>query len=72
MECGLLSNNSAHALQKQEGKPAGEVEAKKPELGEKITTVEEQSSRYANSTFKWVQQDCSSFLCYNTLNSETL
>lgn len=40
-----------------EGKPVGVVEAKKTELGEKITTVEEQSSRYANSTFKWVQQD---------------
>lgn len=40
-----------------EGKPVGVVEAKKTELGEKITTVEEQSSRYASSTFKWVQQD---------------
>lgn len=40
-----------------EGKPVGVVEAKKTELGEKITTVEEQSSRYANSIFKWVQQD---------------
>lgn len=40
-----------------EGKPVGVIEAKKTELGEKITTVEEQSSRYANSTFKWVQQD---------------
>lgn len=40
-----------------EGKPVGVVEAKKAELGEKITTVEEQSSRYANNTFKWVQQD---------------
>ena len=39
-----------------EGKPVGVIEAKKTELGEKITTVEEQSSRYANSTFKWVQQ----------------
>ena len=39
------------------GKPVGVVEAKKTELSEKITTVEEQSSRYANSTFKWVQQD---------------
>lgn len=40
-----------------EGKPVGVVEAKKTELGEKITTVEEQSSRYANSTFKWVHQE---------------
>ena len=35
-----------------EGKPVGVVEAKMTELGKKITTVEEQSSRYANSTFK--------------------
>lgn len=40
-----------------EGKPVGVVEAKKTDLGEKITTVEEQSSRYASSTFKWVQQE---------------
>ena len=40
-----------------EGKPVGVVEAKKTELGEKITTVEEQSSRYANSKFKWIQQE---------------
>ena len=40
-----------------EGKPIGVVEAKKTELGEKITTVEEQSSRYANSKFKWIQQE---------------
>ncbi len=40
-----------------EGTPVGVVEAKKTELGEKITTVEEQSSRYANSTFKWIQQE---------------
>ena len=40
-----------------EGKPVGVIEAKKTELGEKITMVEEQSSRYASSTFKWVQQE---------------
>ncbi len=40
-----------------DGNPVGVVEAKKTEVGEKITTVEEQSSRYANSTFKWVQQE---------------
>ncbi len=39
------------------GKPVGVVEAKKPEEGENITVVEGQSARYANSTFKWVQQD---------------
>lgn len=35
----------------------GVVEAKKSEAGENITVVEAQSARYANSTFKWVQQD---------------
>ncbi len=38
-----------------EGVPVGIVEAKKSEIGENITTVEEQSSRYANSVFKWIK-----------------
>lgn len=29
------------------------IEAKKSDAGENVTTAEEQSSRYANSTFKW-------------------
>lgn len=37
------------------GTPIGVVEAKKSEEGENITTVEGQSSRYANSTFKWIK-----------------
>ena len=37
-----------------DGKPVGVVEAKKDELGENITAVEGQSSRYANSPFKFV------------------
>ena len=37
------------------GAPVGVIEAKKTEAGENITTVEGQSSRYANSTFKWVR-----------------
>lgn len=37
------------------GKPVGVVEAKKSEEGENITTVEGQSSRYANSSFKWIK-----------------
>lgn len=37
-----------------EGKPVGVVEAKRDSLGENITAVEQQSSRYANSTFKYV------------------
>ena len=40
-----------------EGKPVGVVEAKKTTAGENITVVEGQSARYANSTFKWVQQE---------------
>lgn len=40
-----------------EGKPVGVVEAKKDDLGENITTVEGQSGRYANSTFKYISID---------------
>jgi len=40
-----------------DGMPVGVVEAKKSSEGENITVVEMQSSRYANSIFKWVQQD---------------
>ena len=35
-----------------DGHPVGVVEAKRTEAGESITSVEDQSSRYANSTFK--------------------
>ena len=38
-----------------EGVPVGIIEAKKSDAGENITAVEGQSSRYANSTFKWVK-----------------
>ena len=37
-----------------DGMPVGVVEAKRDDMGENITTVEKQSSRYANSTFKYV------------------
>lgn len=37
--------------------PVGVVEAKKSAVGENITSVEEQSSRYAHSKFKWVKQE---------------
>ena len=37
------------------GNPVGVVEAKKSEAGEHITSVENQSTRYANSSFKWVK-----------------
>ena len=38
-----------------DGMPVGVAEAKREEAGEKITEVEPQSSRYANSTFKWMK-----------------
>lgn len=40
-----------------EGKPVGVVEAKKSDAGENITSVESQSARYANSTFKWIKYE---------------
>ncbi len=40
-----------------EGRPVGVVEAKKPEAGQNITIVENQSARYSNSSFKWIQGD---------------
>lgn len=39
-----------------EGVPVGVVEAQKSDAGENITMVEEQSARYADSTFKWIRQ----------------
>ena len=42
-----------------DGIPVGVIEAKKTEAGEHITSIEEQSARYANSTFKWVKSDYS-------------
>lgn len=39
------------------GEPVGVIEAKKSSAGENITVVEEQSSGYANSTFKWINRD---------------
>ena len=39
------------------GEPVGVIEAKKTTLGESITTVEEQSSRYAHSALKYVNID---------------
>lgn len=40
-----------------DGVPVGVVEAKKSDVGENITIVENQSARYANSTFKWIKND---------------
>lgn len=38
-----------------DGTPVGIIEAKKDDVGENITAVEGQSSRYVNSTFKWIK-----------------
>ena len=38
-----------------DGKPVGIVEAKKTTTAENITMVENQSARYAGSTFKWIK-----------------
>lgn len=46
------------------GEPVGVIEAKKSSAGENITFVEEQSSRYANSTFKWINRDHSIRFAY--------
>lgn len=46
------------------GEPVGVIEAKKSSAGENITVVEEQSSRYANSTFKWINRDHSIQFAY--------
>ena len=46
------------------GVPVGVVEAKRTENGEKITTVEDQSARYAGSKFKWIKGDYSIRFAY--------
>lgn len=46
------------------GIPVGVIEAKKSDAGENITTVEEQSARYANSSFKWVKAEYSIRFAY--------
>lgn len=38
-----------------DGVPVGVIEAKKSEEGQNLTVVEGQTSRYANSTFKWIK-----------------
>lgn len=46
------------------GIPVGVIEAKRSDAGENITTVEEQSARYANSSFKWVKAEHSIRFAY--------
>ena len=54
-----------------EGVPVGVIEAKKTEEGENITIVEEQSSRYANSKFKWIKGDCRIRFAYEATDKLT-
>ena len=50
-----------------EGAPVGVVEAKKDEEGQALTDVETQSSRYANSQFKWVKREYKVRFAYKPL-----
>ena len=54
-----------------EGIPVGVVEAKREEAGETLTSVETQSARYANSTFKWVKSDYKIRFAYEATNKLT-
>jgi len=47
-----------------DGKPVGVVEAKKDDVGANITTVENQSGRYANSKFKYINYEYSIRFAY--------
>ena len=53
------------------GTPVGVVEAKRTESGEKITTVEDQSARYADSKFKWIKGDYSIRFAYEATDKLT-
>ena len=54
-----------------EGVPVGVIEAKKTDEGENITAVEGQSSRYANSTFKWIKSICRIRFAYEATDKLT-
>ncbi len=54
-----------------DGIPVGVVEAKRSESGENITTVEGQSARYANSSFKWVTQEYTIRFAYEATDKLT-
>lgn len=54
-----------------DGIPVGVIEAKREEAGEFITSVETQSARYANSTFKWVKNDYKIRFAYEATNKLT-
>ena len=54
-----------------EGVPVGIIEAKKTDEGENITAIEGQSSRYANSTFKWIKGICRIRFAYEATDKLT-
>ena len=54
-----------------DGIPVGIVEAKRTESGEKITTVEDQSARYAESKFKWIKGDTAIRFAYEATDKLT-
>lgn len=54
-----------------DGTPIGIVEAKRTESGEKITTVEDQSARYAGSKFKWIKGDTAIRFAYEATDKLT-
>ena len=51
-----------------DGVPVGVIEAKREEAGESLTSVETQSARYANSTFKWVSTNYRIRFAYEATN----
>lgn len=54
-----------------DGSPVGVIEAKREEKGKILTSVETQSARYANSTFKWIKQDYRIRFAYEATNKIT-
>ena len=49
--------------------PVGVIEAKRAEEGENLTTVENQSARYANSTFKYIKTEYKIRFAYEATDS---
>lgn len=54
-----------------DGAPVGVIEAKREEAGETLTSVETQSARYANSSFKWIKGDYKIRFAYEATNKLT-
>jgi len=54
-----------------DGIPVGVAEAKRSESGENITTAENQSARYANSTFKWITREYTIRFAYEATDKLT-